>query len=118
MKVFIIIMLSIVTTGCVRHASTSSLEAGAEKIKVYRKSDPPSTCVEIRPFSATNGNGCGLLGSMGSFEGAYNTLRNTVIQMGGNAVLIENELPPHAAPGCYVNTYLINAVAYKCSTTP
>lgn len=114
MRSLILAATLIIMAGCARNAEIVKLDAGADKVKVFRKSDPPASCTEIRPFSATSGSGCGALGSPGNFEGAYNTFRNLVVQMGGNAGLIENEVAPHPAPGCYVNTYLINGVAYKC----
>ena len=113
-KLIVMGLMLFVIVGCRPRVDTVNLVDGASKIKIFRKTDPPASCVEIRPFSAVSGSGCGMLGSPGSYEATYNTFRNTIVDMGGNAGLIENEVPSHPAPGCLVNAYVMNGVAYKC----
>ncbi len=113
MKTFLMILILAVLAGC-HDIETVDLTKGASKVKIFRKNDPPPSCEEIRPFSAVSGSGCGAFGDVGSYEATYNRFRNMVDEMGGNAGLIENEIPPHPAPGCYVNEYVMNGVAYKC----
>lgn len=112
-KTFLMLLMLAVLVGC-HDIETVDLVKGANKVKVFRKTDPPAACEEIRPFSVSSGNGCGALGDPGSYEMAYNMFRNAIFEMGGNAGLIENEIPPHAEPGCYSNAYTMNGVAYKC----
>jgi len=114
MKKIIILLALAGLVGCAPRIQTVDLIQGAESVKVYRKSDPPSSCVEIRPFTAVNGEGCGRMGTMGGFEPAYNTFKNMVVELGGNAGLIVKEVPNHPEPRCYVNAYTIDGVAYKC----
>ena len=117
MKLIIGVVVLVAVIGCVPRVETVNLVAGANKIKIFRKTDPPAACEEIRPFSVTSGSGCGALGSPGSYEAAYNLFRNSILESGGNAGLIESEIPPHAVPGCGVNAYVMNGVAYKCPET-
>jgi len=120
-KLIVAVVVAMLCVGCVPKVETVNLIEGADKVRVFRKSDPPASCVEIKPFSVVTGSGCGALGSIGGFEASYNLFRNNIVQMSGNAGLIQNEVPPHSQPygnpmggPCFVNAYLINGVAYKC----
>lgn len=106
-------MSLIVVCGCT-HTQAVNRDNGADKVKIYRKAEPPENCIEIRAFTAESGKGCGAFGSRGTYEAAYNTFRNMVADMGGNVGLIQSEEPPHQAYGCFVNTYTMNGVAYTC----
>jgi hypothetical protein len=104
-----------ICTGCGGYSPVPvNLSPDAAKVKVFRKTDPPVSCIEIKPFTATDGHGCGRMGTPGTYEGTYNTFRNMVVEMGGNAGLIMSEREPMSRPDCYENTYSMNGVAYKC----
>lgn len=114
MRGLVFIGMWLVVAGCAPHLEVVQLNEGANMVKVFRKVDPPSSCSEIAPFTAVSGNGCGALGNPGNSTAAYATFKNMVVGMGGNAGLIVSEIPPVPVPGCWVNEYVINGVAYKC----
>jgi hypothetical protein len=112
-RLILLAVVAVIASGC-GPSKTAKLLDGAKEIKTFRKVDPPVSCIEIEAFSVVSGKGCGGLGRPGTYQDAYNKFRNQVILFGGNAGLIESDSPPHAAPGCYVNSYVINGIAYKC----
>jgi hypothetical protein len=115
-RIILAFVVGAIVTGCAgcHDIKTVNLVDGAEKIRVFRKSDPPASCIEIQPFSVASGDGCGGFGSPGDFSAAYNTFRNKIYEMGGNAGLIQNEIAPHKEGTCFVNAYTINGIAFKC----
>ena len=101
-------------SGCT--VSTEALVAGAEDIRVGQN-DPETDMVEVGPISATSGNGCGSLGQMGSYEGAYNALKNRAFAMGADYVQILGQSSPTNSSGCRGNTYSISGIAYRRAET-
>lgn len=67
-------------TGCGGVAARIDLVPGAAEVRTA-KSDPPPAFVEIGPIEAVHGSGCGGFGKLGTYEGAYNTLRNKAVEM-------------------------------------
>lgn len=105
----------IALAGCAPRFQSVPLMTGAETVKVFRKTDPPKECQELQPFSVRTGEGCGAFGTLGSYDATYNSFRNRVFALGGNAALLESETPSHPAYGCYVNEWVMNGVAYRCN---
>lgn len=106
----IIVIAAAMVSGCARQSIR--LSPGANVVKVA-KSDPTDNYTEIGPVSGLHGNGCGGFGRMGSYEGAVTDLKNRAYSMGADYVQIMTISEPHAAPGCFVNTYKISGTAYK-----
>ena len=99
MKRQLLTLTVVMLAGCATiEVETVKLVDGASKVRVFRKSDPPASCVELFVFSVTTGRGCNASGLIGSFDASYNRFRNTVVQMQGNAGLIQNEILPHLIP--------------------
>ena len=110
-KLLIIVVLAVVAvSGCAR--KPIRLSPGANVVKVA-KSDPTDNFTEVGPVSGFHGNGCGGFGRLGSYEGAVTDLKNKAHSMGADYVQIMTISEPHAAPGCFVNTYKISGTAYK-----
>lgn len=110
----LVVAILVGATGCVPPTATVYLMEGAGDVKVFRKTDPPAICREVGAFTAVTGHGCGLFGLPGNYTATYNQFRNQVVQLGGNAGLIEHEIPPHAEGNCGVNAYVMNGIAYNC----
>lgn len=94
-------------------AVTPLLVPGAENVRVGRD-DPDSSMVEIGPIIAKHGSGCGYAGSRGTYEGAYNILKNLAVEMGAEFVRIMMvQIEPHSREGCFDNHYVIRGIAYQ-----
>ena len=107
-------VMFLLLSACASTAKITKVSATGMKVKVV-KQDPSSTlCSEIGPVEAKDGDGCGLLGSQGSYAGAYNNLRNMAGEMGANLVRMDSQVPPHQIQGCYVNEFVIRGTAYDC----
>ncbi|MEO7095844.1 MAG: DUF4156 domain-containing protein [Polyangiales bacterium] len=87
---------------------------GASRLHVG-KSDPDPACEELQPIEAVHGDGCGGFGERGSYNGAYNVLRNLAADVGADYVRMDSQVPPHSERGCFDNKFVIRAVAYRCS---
>lgn len=76
--------------------------------------EPGYSFEELGPISATHGRGCGLYGYQGSYEGAYELLRQRAASMGADYVRILRMTEPHlASANCYDNRYTIAGTAYR-----
>jgi len=98
---------------CGGTAAVPPLAAGAGDV-VLRKAEPPGECKEVGPVSVQHGNGCGLYGKRGTYEGAYAALKNKAATMRADYVRMDALNEPHGLPNCYVNTYEISGVAFRC----
>lgn len=117
MKVLLCIIYLVVYFSLASCAVTSpivELSPGADKVKIFRKVDPPISCVEINTVEVFHGTGCGAMGSLGDFRNAYKLFKNEILNVGGNSALIQSETAPHYALDCYVNKYTIRGIAYDC----
>lgn len=108
---FLCIFLTLFGLGCT--AGVEPLTPAGRHVTI-RKAEPPSGYVEVGPVSGVSGSGCGMYGSKGNYEGAYNALRNRAGEMGAHFVRIDiAEAPGQRALDCYDNTYTLRGVAYK-----
>ena len=77
------------------------------------KFDPGEGYIEVGPITATHGGGCGIYGSLGSYEGAYAILKNKAATLGADYVQIYKIIEPHSEIGCYNKAYTITGTAYS-----
>jgi hypothetical protein len=94
-------------------ASTQQLTPAGQQVQVT-KAEPPPGCMEVGPVEAKSGGGCGIYGAKGTYEDAYNILRNKAAQMGATHVRMDAQVPPHNEGGCYNLAFVIRGVAYRC----
>lgn len=106
----LIALLSFFTAGCATIPIT--LNPGAEAVKVG-KSDATDNYEEIGPVTAVHGNGCGYLGTRGTYDGAVLLLKNKAHALGSNYVQIFTLKEPYGAQDCFVNEYVISGTAYR-----
>jgi hypothetical protein len=99
-------------TACGGVAARIDLVPGAADVRTG-KADPPERFIEIGPIEAVHGSGCGRFGKLGTYEGAYNMLRNKAAQIGATYVRIDTITEPHSEPGCYDDTFVIRGTAYR-----
>jgi hypothetical protein len=79
-------------------------------------SPPQGPYEQLGTITATHGGGCGLYGARGSLEGAYTILRNKAAQLGADYVQILRLSEPHVVPGCSVQAFVLDGLAYKRAT--
>lgn len=113
-KILLLILCSIFCLSCA--AKIVQLKPNAEKIKIGQN-EPGEDYTEIGPIEVEHGSGIGLWGSKGSFEGAYNLLKNKAVDMGADYVQIIKSIEPHivsTGESSYrANKYIIHGIAYK-----
>lgn len=96
--------------GCA--SSSPTLLPGAADVLLL--DDEPGAGMEsLGPIQATNGAGCGVFGQRGDALGAEFEIRNAAARVGADAVWIVRRVPPHTTPGCAVNEYTIEGIAYR-----
>ncbi len=106
--------------GCVMNGAPSApppLSPAAQSVQVL-KSDPPRSCRDLGPLEAVHGSGCGGFGSQGTYEGAYNELRNMAAARGANYVRMDSQFGPHSENGCFDDRFVIRGVAFACGAAP
>ena len=103
----------ILIAGCGGKVSTAPLTPEGQKVQVT-KAEPPPGCVEVGLIEAISGGGCGMYGAQGTYEDAYNILRNKAAEMGANHVRMDSQIPPHGEAGCFDNRFVIRGVAFRC----
>jgi hypothetical protein len=98
--------------GCGGSAPRVELVPRAADVRTA-KSDPPDGYSEIGPIEAVHGSGCGDLGKLGTYEGAFNTLRNKAVEVGATYVRINSMTEPHLEGDCYDDRFIIRGTAYR-----
>ena len=107
---FGILLLTGLLFGCA--ASAPPIQGGANAVRVA-KSDPGPGYEELGPLSGENGGGCGLYGTVGTYEGAVAELKNKANAMGADYVQIVNVREPYKAGICRVNTFTVSGTAFR-----
>ena len=102
-------------SGCA--SSIAALKPGADRIRVG-KGDAPVGFLELGPISVISGAGCGVLGTMGSYESAYAKMRNAALGMGASYVRLDMTVGPHLEGDCYDNTFALRGVAFRDPSGP
>lgn len=83
-----------------------------EEIRVA-KSDAPADYVEVGPVEVVHGEGCGLFGTLGTYEGAYARLKARAVAMNADYIQIMEIKKPYKAFRCAVNEFSILATLYR-----
>lgn len=93
-------------------AKEKSVKDRLKTIKIA-KADPADNYTEIGPITASDGSGCGLFGSRGSYDGAIMAIKNAAYEQGGDYVQIVTLTEPHIRGGCMDNAYVISGTLFK-----
>lgn len=113
------IVFAVAASGCatVPVNGTNSTSAptplvGVASVRVA-KSDAPLDFVEVGPIDVSDGEGCGVFGTRGTYEAAYALLKQKAAARGADYVQIMDIQEPYLSGNCAVNTYLITATLYR-----
>lgn len=77
------------------------------------KADPPPGSTDLGRITATDGFGCGVFASTGSYEGAVANLRRDAAKRGANYAEIVGVVEPHFTGDCDNNTFTIHAHLFR-----
>ena len=66
-------------------------------------------------MKAVDGNGCGLLGTLGTYDGAAALLSQRARALGADYVQVTSVKEPVATRECVEKTYTLSGVAYRTS---
>jgi hypothetical protein len=87
----------------------------AEQVTVSKENPGPGY-KEIGPISASHGEGNGVIGRKGTYEGAYTLLKNKAADTGADHVMILNIVEADSNPNDPGdNHFVIRGVAYRKS---
>ena len=89
----LVLAFNVNSLGCAATAPPVKVAPGAMRV-VIRKADPPPGYIEMGPISASHGYGCGYFGKKGTYESAYNALRNKAAKHGADYVRIVGTSEP------------------------
>ena len=85
---------------------------------VLSEDAPPRGYLELREVSVKSGKGCGLLGQMGSREGAETMLRDAAADLGASYVQVTSVEAPRPNHQCIEHEYKMTGVAYRDPAAP
>lgn len=105
------ITLLLLITGCASNKAPT-LSSAAKAVRVV-KADPDASYQELGPITATDGSGCGLFGTTGTYDNAVFKIKALAEKRGGDYVQIFNLREPYFRPGCFDNAYVISGTLYK-----
>jgi Domain of unknown function (DUF4156) len=101
-----------VLLACGAAAKVQPVSVQAQSVTV-RKSDPPPEAKEVGPIESEHGNGCGLYGKKGTYEGAMNGLKEKAAARGADFVSLISVTEPHSEHGCFDQRFVLRGMAYK-----
>lgn len=113
MKTILVSMLAVLFAGCGFYAKRPIPVTLAGEIVKVGTDNPIASMKEIGPIEAIDGSGYGGFGSLGSYAGAYNKLKNKGGEMGATYIKIIQTKEPHADGTAYDNRFVIRGLAYK-----
>jgi hypothetical protein len=105
------IALLLLITGCASNKAPT-LSSAAKAVRVV-KADPDGNYQELGPITATDGSGCGLFGSTGTYDNAVFKIKALAAKRGGDYVQIFNLREPYFRPGCFDNAYVVSGTLFK-----
>jgi hypothetical protein len=105
------IALLLLITGCASNKAPT-LSSAAKAVRVV-KADPDGSYQELGPITATDGSGCGLFGTTGTYDNAVFKIKALAAKRGGDYVQIFNLREPYFRPACFDNAYVISGTLFK-----
>jgi len=91
--------------------------ATVDGIRVDRAA-PPASARVLRELKAVDGHGCGIFGTLGTYEGAIALLREQARALGADYVHITNVKEPAATHECVEKAYTVTGTAYVVRAAP
>jgi hypothetical protein len=106
--------LCLALAGC---ASSTPEPQTPEGIRVDRAPPPPGAR-KVRDLKAVDGHGCGIFGTLGTYEGAVDDLRAQARAVGADYVQVTDVKEPAATRECVEKAFTVTGVAYAVRTEP
>ena len=101
-------LLCLVLAGCA--ASTPEPQTpGAIRVD---RAPPPARARKLRELKAVDGHGCGIFGTLGTYEGAVTKLRDQARALGADYVQVTDVKEPAATHECVEKAFTVSGVAY------
>ncbi len=105
-------VLAVLLTAC----SGSTPAAKTVDGVVIDRGPPPAGARSLGQVKAVDGNGCGLLGTLGTYDGAATLLSQRARALGADYVQITSVKEPVATRECVEKSYTLTGIAYRVST--
>jgi len=109
------IVISALLAACA--AAPVSLNKAGERVQVGKGDPDRSQYEEIGPIEAQHGSGCGMYGSVGTYEGAYTQLRNAAAEKGADYVELISTREPYNDGRCAHNDYVMRGIAFRSKSS-
>ena len=109
--IIIIAALLVCISGCAAK-KVPKLSAEAKAVRVV-KADPDNRYSELGPITASDGSGCGLFGTLGTYDNTVFKIKALAARRGGDYVQIFSMREPYFRPGCFDNEYSISGTLFK-----
>lgn len=115
MRIAAVCLALVALASCSGGVATVPVLAPAAAAVRVGKTDADPSCRDLGPIEIAHGDGCYGTGDLGTYEGAYNALRNLAAERGGTYVRMDHQMPPHpVTPDCYDNRFVIRGVVFAC----
>lgn len=112
--VLLVLALWASVVGCAKSIPEAE---SAHAIRVERAA-PPAGARMLRELKAVDGHGCGIFGTLGTYEGAVALLREQARAIGSDYVRITDVKEPAATHECVEKAYTLTGVAYVVRAAP
>jgi hypothetical protein len=112
--VLLVLALAVPHPGCAKSVPEAD---SAHAIRVDRTA-PPAGARLLRELKAVDGHGCGIFGTLGTYEGALAILRGQARALGANYVHITDMKEPAATRECVEKAYTLIGMAYVVTPKP
>lgn len=113
-SVVLVLLLSAWLAGCAGNVPAAQVEGA---IPVDR-APPPAGARVLRELKAVDGHGCGIFGTLGTYEGAVALLREQARALGADYVRVTDVKEPAATHECVEKAFTVIGVAYALRPTP
>jgi len=111
------LLIAVLATWLVGCAKSVPEAQSPEPIRVDRAA-PPMGARKLRELKAVDGHGCGIFGTLGTYEGAVALLREQARALGADYVRITDVKEPAATHSCVEKEYTVLGVAYAVRVEP
>ena len=106
-------LFAAIVAGC----APATVAKSADPIRV-EKEEPPAGATLLQTLTAVDGQGCGITGTRGSYEGAIRKLRAQAKAAGANYVQITSVKEPYAEHQCTRAVFTVVGSAYRVAAEP
>ena len=106
------LLVALVVAGILSGCAGTPAPKAVESIHVDREA-PPTGATQLQSLTAVDGEGCGMFGTPGTYEGALKKLRKSAKSLGADYVQITHVKEPYADHQCAHRVYTVTGTAYR-----